>query len=105
MFSTSSDILNLVLAVSIAALTTFLVIAIYYAIASVRKVHHLINKVELGISKTEELISLVKDKVKNSSAYLMVFVEVAKQVLKFAQNKDWIKNKTKKTESSKKTKK
>lgn len=105
MLSTSGDILNLVLAVSIAALTIFLVLAIYYVIASVRKVHNLIHKVESGVSKAEELVSLVKEKVKSSSTYLMVFAEVAKQAVKFAQNNDWTKKKAKKSEASKKTKK
>jgi cellulose synthase/poly-beta-1,6-N-acetylglucosamine synthase-like glycosyltransferase len=105
MFSTSTDILNLVLAISIAALTFFLALAIYYVIASIRKVHNLINKVESGISKTEELVSLVKDKVKGSSTYIMLFAELIKQLLKFVQSNNWVKKKDSKTESSKKTKK
>jgi len=105
MFSTSGDILNLVLAISIAALTIFLVMTIYYVISSIRKVHNLINKVESGVSKTEELVSLVKEKVNSSSTYLTMFAELAKHAIKYAQDNNWKKKGAKKAETGKKTKK
>ena len=89
MFNTSGDILNLVLATCVAVLTVFLSIAIYYFISSVHKIHKLISLAEQGIVKAEELVSLVRDKVKNSSAYLMLFAEVAKQAMEYAKKKDW----------------
>ncbi len=98
MFTTSGDILNLVLATCIAVLTVFLSIAIYYFISSAHKIHKLISLAESGIMKAEELVSLIRDKVKNSSAYVMLFAEVAKQAMEYAKNKGW----GKKTESKKK---
>jgi hypothetical protein len=105
MFSTSIDVLNLVLAVSIAVLTIFLVSAIYYIIVSVKKLHRLINKIEAGVSKTEETISLIREKIKGGSAYLMILAEVAKQAIKLAKNKDWFSKKEERKSRSKKTKK
>lgn len=89
MITTSGDILNLILAACIAVLTLFLSIAIYYFISSVQKVHRLISLAEKGIVKAEEVVSLIRDKVKNGSAYLMLFAEIAKQAMEFAKNKDW----------------
>lgn len=101
MFSTSGDILNLVLAISIGALTVFLVALIYYVVASLRKVHQVINVVEKGVFKAEELVALVTDKIKGSSGYLILFAELAKQIIKIAKNKYESKSETKKTKSSK----
>lgn len=89
MFTTSGDVLNLVLAVCVAVLTVFLSIAIYYFISSAHKIHKLISLAERGIIKAEELVSLLRDKVKNGSAYLMLFAEIAKQAMEYAKNKEW----------------
>lgn len=97
MFSTSGDILNLVLAISIAALTAFLVALIYYVVASLRKVHHVINVVEKGVYKAEELVSLVSSKIKGSSGYFLLFAELAKQIVKITKNKAEEKSESKKS--------
>lgn len=94
MFTTSGDILNLVLATCIAVLTVFLSIAIYYFISSAHKIHKLISLAERGIIKADELLSLIRDKVKNSSAYLTLFAEVAKQAIQYAKNREWGKKST-----------
>ncbi len=96
MFTTSGDILNLILAACITVLTVFLSIAIYYFISSIHKVHRLISLAEKGIIKAEELVSLVRDKVKNSSVYMTLFAEVAKQAVQYAKNKEWGKKTTSK---------
>ncbi len=87
MFSTSNDILNLVLAVCLALLTFFLCWAIYYFVASVQKIHKLIKRVENGVSKAEGIIDLAKDKLKNSATYFMILGEIAKKAMEFVQEK------------------
>ena len=87
MFSTSSDILHLVLAVSIAILTFFICWAIYYLISSVQVIYKLIKRVEAGVSKAEEIMDIARDKLKNSSAYFMILGEIAKKALEFVQDK------------------
>lgn len=104
MLNTSGDILNLVLALAIAVLTIFIVIAIYYFIASIRKVHNVINKIEDGVVKAEEVVSLVKNKINSSSSHLMVVAEFAKQAIKLASDQEWFKKK-KNTSEKKKGKK
>lgn len=96
MFSTSLDILNLVLAVCIIALTFFLCWAIYYLVASVRRVHRIAQRVEAGVVKVEQLIDLAKDKLRNSSAYFTILAEIAKRAM------DFVKEKKEKKKASKK---
>jgi hypothetical protein len=87
MFSTSSDILNLVLAVCVAVLTFFLCLAIYYFVASAQKIHKLVKRVESGVSKAEEVIDIARDKLRNSGAYFMILGEIAKKAMEFVQEK------------------
>lgn len=87
MFSTSLDILNLVLSVSIAALTFFLCWALYYFIVSVQKIHQVVKRVETGVARAEEIINIAKDKLKNSSAYFMILAEIAKKAMAFVEEK------------------
>lgn len=102
MFSTSADILNLVLAISIALLTFFLCWAIYYFIVSVQRINRISKKVESGVIKIEELIIMVKDKLRHGSAYFIVLSEIAKKAMEFIQERKMTsrekteKNKTKK---------
>ena len=100
MFSTSADILNLILGLCIIVLTFFLSWAIYYLISSVQRIHKIIKRVEAGVTQTEEIIATVRNKLKNGSAYLMVLAEVARQALEFVKKND----KFKKDKSDSKTK-
>lgn len=97
MFSTSADILNLVLAVCIIALTVFLCISLFYLISSIRKTHRVIKMVEGGVSKAEAVINIVNDKIKSGGAYLMILGEVAKRAMDyFSEKKSEGKEKSKK---------
>lgn len=95
MFSTSADILNLVLAVCIIALTIFLCISLFYLISSIRKTHRVIKMVEGGVSKAEAVINIVNDKIKSGGAYLMVLGEVAKRAMDYFSEKQAEKSETK----------
>lgn len=97
MFSTSNDILNLVLSVCLLSLSFFLCWAIYYFVVSVQRIHKLIKRVENGMAKAEEIIDIAKDKLKNSATYFMVLGEIAKKAMEFVQEK-----KEKKTASKRK---
>ncbi len=87
MILTSSDILNVVLAVCITVLTFFLCLAIYYFLASVQRINKITKKIEGGVTKAEELVTMAKDKLKNSPAYFMIFTELAKKAMEFIQEK------------------
>jgi hypothetical protein len=97
MFSTSIDILNLVLALSIAVLSFFLCWAIYYFVVSAQMVHRLIKRIEQGVTKVEGVIETAQDKLRNSSAYFMILSEIAKKAMEFVKEK----KETKKTNTKK----
>lgn len=103
MFSTSIDILNLVLAICVAVLTFFLCWAIYYFVASVQRINRITKRIEAGVIKAEEVVNMAKDKLKNSSAYFMVLGEIAKKAMEYVQEKRTNSKDTK--ETKKKTKK
>ncbi len=83
MFSTSGDILNLVLSVCVIILTAFLCTALFYLISSVSKAHRVIKRVEGGVTKAEEVISLLREKIKSGTAYFMLLGEVAKKAMEY----------------------
>lgn len=87
MFSTSIDILNLVLAVCIVFLSFFLCWAIYYFVVSAQMIHRLVKRIELGVTKVEGVIETAQDKLRNSSAYFMILGEIAKKAMEFVQEK------------------
>lgn len=83
MLNTSGDILNLILSLSIAVLTTFIAIALYYFIASIKKIHSVASGLERGIEKTEEVIDIVKTKINSTTSHLAIVSELAKQLMQF----------------------
>jgi len=94
MFSTSNDVLNLVLSICLISLTFFLCWAIYYFIASVQRIYNLVKRVERGVCKAEEILDIVNDKVRASSAIFVALVDVIKNYFNFSKEK--AKAKTKK---------
>lgn len=99
MFSTSHDILNLILSISILALVFFLSWAIYYFVIATHKIFKIVKKVEKGVDKAENIIDSIHEKVKNSGPYVMIISEIAKQTMNF------IKDQKKSPKTRKKTKK
>ncbi len=87
MFSTSIDVLNLVLAVCIFFLTIFLCLAIYYFVAFARSLRRISKKVEQGVNKAEEVVEIAKQKLSNSSMYLSVLGSLVKKAMDFAKEK------------------
>src|SRR5680860_534550 len=87
MFETSRDILNWVLAASSGVLVFFLCWALYYFIASAQRIYRLIKQVETGVTKAENLIDLIKEKISSSASYLAIFGELLKRGMEFAKDR------------------
>lgn len=97
MISTSADILNFVLSISIVALTVFLCVTLFYIISSFRKTQKIISAAERIVTKTDDLLNLTKEKIKSSGTYIMILGEVFKKGLEMFNN-------SKKKEDKKETK-
>lgn len=87
MFTSSADILNWALALAALVLAFFLCWALYYVIASARRLFRLIHQAERGVSKAESLVDMVKEKVSSSASYIPIVVELLKKGIDFAQEK------------------
>ena len=87
MFSTSIDVLNLVLTVCILFLTFFLCWAIYYFISLACTIKRITKKVEMGVNKAEEVVDMARQKLSNSSVYFSIIGELAKKAMEFAKEK------------------
>ncbi len=87
MFETSSDILNLILSICIAALTFFLCWGIYYFVVAIQKWYRITKKVEKSIDDVEEIIFTIKDKLHGSMANLITAGELAKKVFDYVKEK------------------
>jgi uncharacterized protein YoxC len=113
MFNTSRDILNLVLALSIAGFTVFICWSLYYLIASLRSIFRVIKEIEATVEKigdltryirdkientsrfvgdlgdkANDLFKTVKDKLNNTGSYLMIIGEVLKRIFDFMQDRN-----------------
>lgn len=89
MFSTSLDILYLVLSVCALFLTIFLCVALYELIVSMTKINRLAGAIEKIVVKGGELISFVEEKVHHSSALFLGAAEIIKNIFStFAGKKE-----------------
>lgn len=103
MFETSSDILNLVLAACIIALTFFLCWGIYYFVVAVQKWYKITKRVERGVEDVEDIIFTVKEKLHGSAAYLLTLGDVAKKIFEYVKDKKEEKKEERKTKPKAKT--
>ncbi|MFA5163622.1 MAG: hypothetical protein WC441_03800 [Patescibacteria group bacterium] len=87
MFSTSNDILNLVLSVCVLALSFFLCWAIYYFVASIQKLYKITKRIEKITIEAEGIVANIKNKFTNGAASLMMFTEFAKHAMDFIKDR------------------
>lgn len=94
MFETSRDVLNWVLATSIALVTVFLVWGLFYVVmllkrgyAMVREISDIIISVKEKLDRIEQLFNLIEEKLKNSASYLPLVFKGISEILEFVKNK------------------
>jgi len=87
MFSNSNDILNLVLAVCVLALSFFLCWAIYYFIASIQKFYRITKRLEKIAGDVEETVGNIKSKFTSGATSMMMFAEFAKHAMDFIKER------------------
>lgn len=85
MFETSKDILNIVIAISVATFTFFVVWTIYYLLASLRNVFKITKTARKAVQGVGDLAGSIKEKVNSSGAYLTVASDVVKNIFDLAK--------------------
>ena len=97
MFETSQDILNLVKAVSIAAIVIFACLAIYYLARILEQGFKIIKEMRERLYKIDDLVKSVKNKIEHSASYLSLIGDGMKKLVEVVKEHT--------TEEKKKTRK
>ena len=105
MFSTTRDILNIVLAVCVFSLTVFLCFTLFYLLGALRNIYQVVKELRKGVAKIaetanflehkikavsdtiSELTDNIKGKLNNSGSYLMIIGELLKRMFDFMQDR------------------
>lgn len=83
MIETSQDVLYLVLAASVGLFTIFLIWLIAEISIMLRRMNHFIGDLHRTISKIEETLSGIREKIEHSTGYFHLLVDGVVQLLKF----------------------
>ena len=100
MFETSKDILNLVLALSIVGISVFVCWLLYYLIASMKKLHDVVNLFQKTLTSANELVNNAKKKLKDSSTHLKLIGMLVQKIVEEVQDRSK-KDRSKKDRSKK----
>lgn len=87
MFDSTLDILYLIIAIAVAALTFFLCWLMYNMISIFRDVRSTIQLVEDRVKQIDGLIESVRDKLTNSSMYLSMLLKSVTSLVSFVQQR------------------
>ncbi len=87
MFETSRDILNISVSVSVVVLVIFLCVALYYLIANLKRINKISQQIEGGVDKINNLVDLIKSKIKQSSSYLFLLSNLIDKAVDFFNKK------------------
>ncbi len=87
MFETSRDILNISISTAVVVLVVFLCISLYYLIANLKRINKISRQIEEGVDKVDNLIDLIRNKLRQSSSYLMLFGNLVEKGLDFLNNR------------------
>ncbi len=88
MLSTSQDILNIVLAVSIFSIAFLISWALYYLVMIFRQLFRTVQKIKTKVDRADEVIQALKNKIDSSSSYLLLIGEGIKKLVEVMKNKN-----------------
>ncbi|PLX21597.1 hypothetical protein C0584_02180 [Candidatus Parcubacteria bacterium] len=86
MFETSTDILNIVKAISIFSLAAILTWAIYYFAMIFREIFKIVKETRGLFKKIEEMVDMIKEKIEHSTSYLLLMSEGVKKLVEVIGN-------------------
>lgn len=105
MFETSKDVLNLVLALSIAGISVFICFLLYYVISSIKKLHDTFSLAQKGLKSFNDLVENAKKKFKDSSTHLKLIGMLVQKVMEEIKDRNEKRKKTNKKNTKSKTNK
>ena len=92
MLETSQDVLNIIKAVSLVAFVGFACWGMYYFSMIMRQIFKVVKEMRDRVSKVDELLKAVKDKIEHSTSYLLLIGEGVKKLVEVIQERTEKKN-------------
>ena len=86
MIENSKDILNLAIALAVVGLAGFGAWALYYAARILQQVFKITKEMRDRISKVDELIKTLKEKIEHSTSYLLLIGEGVKKLVEIGKS-------------------
>ena len=96
MFETSKDFLNIAIGVAVVGLAGFSCWAVYYLARILGQLFKITKEMRDRISKVDELIKTIKEKVEHSTSYLLLIGEGVKKLVEVIKDRTEPKGKKKK---------
>ncbi len=87
MLETSRDILNISIATAVVAVAIFLCWTMFYLISNLKRINKVTRQVELGVSKVDSLVDLIKSRVKKSGSYVFLLTRLAERAIDYFSSK------------------
>ncbi len=105
MMETSGDILNISISLAVLVVAFFLSWLLFYLVVSFKRIYKITAQAQKISNKTEDLLNLIKSKVKQSGSYFFLFSKLADRAMDyFGEKIKEKKEKASKENSSKKSK-
>jgi hypothetical protein len=91
MFSTSKDVLFLIIAACVAAFTIFSCWGLFYLVGMLRNTFKIIKDARRMVDKVESILDALKEKINSSASYLFLIGEALKKIMEMS--KEWRRDK------------
>ncbi len=88
MLETSRDVLNLVLALAVAALAFFTSWAIYYLVMILRQGFKAAREIKSTVNRIDKTVKIFRDKIEHSASYLLLIGEGLKKLVEVIAEKN-----------------
>ena len=87
MLNNSGDILNVSIAVAVIAVAIFICLTLYHLTVSVRRINKISRQIEIGVRKLDNLMDLLKSRIKKTSSYLFIISKIADKAMDYFNKK------------------
>ncbi len=88
MFETSRDLLNIVLAVSVASVAFFLSWSLFYVALSLHHAYKVAREARDIAKNLKDSTKLLKDRIESSASYIALIAEGVKKIMEFMKDRD-----------------
>lgn len=81
MFTTSRDILNLALTLSVVVISFFIAWLLYYIVMMFKEMHKVVRDVTKALEKMNDVLDFAKEKIASAAAVLPIIIKAGEKVM------------------------